>query len=300
MIFNSNNALEQNTPSVEPVSLNTVKNNVSSISTDNDAVIGFENNKKIFTYKKDIELELAEQFDNFLGESIRYYVKKCKQESAQPQILLTEEEMKQAILESQAMVDELQRFAENKDWDLFIEHVNVVAAGDPDLVFKAIMTASMLDAPINVMEQIDVTHGINENDFVAVLAHNDNNLELLKLYDEKLGLVANTNNDFQPYDPVHMSITTLSNPHTFDYLLNTYDDITAINPVLGTNILGNIIIESTSHKRATARAKKYIEIYLKHGHEVDEEALRVLDIIKETHPVVHQSLSKQLGLDGDI
>ena len=300
VVFNYHNAFKQNNPSVEPVSLNIIKNNGSSVSTDKKIIIGIKNNKKLFMVNQDIELVVAEQFENFLGENIRYYVNKWKVENAQPQTLLTEEEMKQAILESQAMVDELQRFAENQDWDLFIEHVNVVAAGNPDLVFKAIMTASMLDAPIHVIEQIDVTHGINENDFVAVLAHNDNNLELLKLYDEKLGLVANTNNDFQPYDPIHMSITSLSNPNTFEYLLNTYDDITPVNPVLGTNILGNIIIESTSRKKSAERAKKYIEIYLKHGHEVNEEALRVLDMIKESHPVVHQSLSKQLGLDGNI
>ncbi len=96
-----------------------------------------------------------------------------------------------------------------------------------------------------------------------------------------------------------MSITTLSNPNTFEYLLNTYDDITAVNPVSGTNILG-AIIEGTFTSGSLAEAKQYIEIYLKHGHEVDEEALRVLDMIKESHPVVHQSLSKQLGLDGDI
>ena len=36
------------------------------------------------------------------------------------------------------------------------------------------------------------------------------------------------------------------------------------------------------------------------GWDLPEEALRVLDMIKESHPVVHQSLSKQLGLDGDI
>ena len=41
----------------------------------------------------------------------------------------------------------------------------------------------------------------------------------------------------------------------FEYLLNTYDDITPVNPVLGTNILGNIIIESTYRKKSAERAK---------------------------------------------
>ena len=300
VFFNYHNAFEQNTPSVEPVSLNIVKNNRNTVLPAKNIPAELESNKNRFTVDQNSELELYRQFSNFKGKNIEYYVKKWKQENVQPQTLLTEEEMKQAILESQAMVDELQRFAENQDWDLFIEHVNVVASGNPDLVFKAIMTASMLDAPIHVIEQIDITHGINENDFVAVLALNDNNLELLKLYDKKLGLVANTNNDFQPFDPVHMSITTLSSPYTFEYLLRTYNDITAVNPVSGTNILGAIIIESTFTSGSLAEAKQYIDLYLRQGHVVDEEALRVLDMIKESHPVVHQSLSKQLGLDGDI
>lgn len=156
----------------------------------------------------------------------------------------------------------------------------------------------MLDAPFEVFEDINVTNGINSAEFAFILSFNDKYLPLIEKYDDQLGIVSDSNNYFMPFKPIHAGLFALDAPQMFAYLLKSYPEVTSINPVTGTHVLGHIIIESTKSERYLQDAMSYIDIYKDAGYEVDEEALRVLEMIKANHPESYRVISDKLELGG--
>lgn len=210
----------------------------------------------------------------------------------------TEEEQNAQLIQSQQFVDALSQFAANSDWDAIVAHVNAYGSGDKALLTKALLTAAMLDAPFEVFEDINVTNGINSAEFAFILSFHDKYLPLIQKYDEQLGIVSDSNNYFMPFKPIHAGLFALDAPQMFAYLLKSYPEVTSINSVTGTNILGHIIIESTKDDTYLQDAIGYIDIYKNAGYEVDKEALRVLEMIKANHPKNYQIISEKLGIGG--